>query len=138
MDINLTSKVLKVDEGLSLKPYFCTSDKLSIGFGRNIEDMGITEEEAEFLLNNDIKRTTNEVIDNFPWFGGLSDVRQCVVVSMVFNLGLPKFKEFKNTIAAIEQNNFVEAAREMLDSTWAKQVGQRADRLANAMDYDHF
>ena len=126
-------ELLKKHEGLRLKPYVCTAGKLSIGYGRNLDDMGITKEEAEYLLENDIERTIRACRDAFGWFDTLTEARQSVVSSMIFNMGLAGFKKFARTIAHIEAAHYDEAAREMLDSLWAKQVGSRAVELAQMM-----
>ncbi len=121
------------DEGLRLKPYSCTAGKLTIGVGRNLDDVGITRDEALALLDNDIARVKAETQKAFPWFGGLDDVRRDVVANMVFNLGLSRFSQFHQTIAAIARGDYATAADQMLKSQWAKQVGQRAVRLAQRM-----
>ena len=120
-------------EGLELKPYHCTADKLTIGVGRNIQDRGITEDEARYLLKNDIKIVEDELLTRQPVVAGLDSVRQRVLVDMGFNLGLPILMKFQNMWAAIEDEDYHEAARQMMDSRWASQVGRRAERLAQAM-----
>lgn len=120
-------------EGLRLKPYRDTKGKLTIGVGRNLDDVGITREEALLLLNNDLARVRREVERAFPWFSSLNPVRKNVVLNMVFNLGLPRFRGFTKTIAAIEAKDWENAAREMLESRWAQQVGRRAHELAAMM-----
>jgi lysozyme len=120
-------------EGLELKPYRCTAEKLTIGVGRNIEDRGITEDEARYLLKNDIKIVEDELLERQPMVGGLDSVRQRVLVDMGFNLGLPILMKFQNMWAAIESEEWDEAADQMMDSRWAKQVGRRAKRLSQAM-----
>jgi lysozyme len=120
-------------EGLELKPYQCTADKLTIGVGRNIEDRGITEDEARYLLKNDIKIVEDELLERKPEVAGLDSVRQRVLVDMGFNLGIPTLLKFQNMWAAIEEEDFERAADEAMDSRWAKQVGRRAERLCQAM-----
>lgn len=120
-------------EGLELKPYQCTADKLTIGVGRNIEDRGITEDEARYLLKNDIKIVEDELLEKKPVVAGLDAVRQRVLVDMGFNLGIPTLLKFQNMWAAIEDEDFQTAADEAMDSRWAKQVGRRAERLCQAM-----
>ena len=120
-------------EGLELKPYHCTADKLTIGVGRNIQDRGITEDEARYLLKNDIKIVEDELLTRQPVVAGLDSVRQRVLVDMGFNLGLPILMKFQNMWSAIENEDYHEAARQMMDSRWADQVGRRAERLAQAM-----
>ena len=127
---------LKLDEGLRLEPYQDSEGWWTVGYGRLIDTRRggkISEDEAEYLLNNDIDVVINQVIREFPWFGDLSDTRQEVVLNMVFNLGLPKFKGFRNAITAMTRHDWTDASREMLDSLWSRQVGNRAVRLAEAM-----
>ena len=120
-------------EGLRLKPYRDTVGKLTIGVGRNLDDVGITREEALMLLNDDIAKVRREVNRTFAWFADLNPVRKYVVLNMVFNIGLPRFRQFKKTIAAIRTKDWEGAAREMLDSRWTRQVGRRARELATMM-----
>ena len=122
---------VKTHEGLELKPYLDSSavGVLTIGYGRNLE-RGITKEEAEMLLLNDLAISTKEG-ESFGFFKDLTDNRQDVIVEMFFNLGLTRFKNFKKTIGYINQANHSAAADEMLDSKWADMVGQRAITLSN-------
>lgn len=120
-------------EGMRVFPYKDTVGKLTIGVGRNLDDNGISSDEAKYLLNNDINSAYREA-QGFWWFDELNDVRQEVVVNMIFNMGYPTFCQFKNMIEAIKEENWPLAKKEMLDSRWAKQVGTRAIELANAME----
>ncbi len=120
-------------EGLRLKPYRDTVGKLTIGVGRNLDDVGITEDEAMYMLHTDIGRVRVQLAGSFVWYPGLNSVRKDVLINMVFNLGLGRFKRFRRLIAAIEICRWDQAAKEMLDSKWAKQVGRRAIELARIM-----
>jgi lysozyme len=119
-------------EGLMLKPYRCSSDKTSIGVGRNLDDVGISKDEAMLLLAHDIERVMKEA-GQFSWFQSLNIPRQDVVLSMLFNMGLSRFNSFKKFILCLISGNFERAADEMLDSKWATQVGLRAKELAQMM-----
>ncbi len=130
--------LIKKHEGLSLKPYKCTAGKLTIGYGRNIEDNGITTQEANMLLSNDILSCEAQLEDKIPSWGKLSEPRQAVLVNMVFNLGWPRFSRFKKMLSAIGECNFDRASAEMLDSRWARQVGSRAIELSQIMKDDKF
>ena len=125
--------IIRRHEGLRLKPYLCSEGKITIGFGRNLEDMGISEKEAEMLLMSDIQRCYEE-LDVFSWFHDLDQVRQEAMVNMLFNLGLPTFLEFKRTLKFMAEGAYSQAAAEMLDSKWANQVGDRAKELAYMVD----
>ena len=125
--------LIKLHEGLELKPYKCSAGKLTIGWGRNIEDNGISEGEADFLLRNDLMRVQGELSRAVPCFLKLSETRQAVLLDMCFNLGITRFLQFKMMLTALEMEEYEEAAKEMLDSKWAKQVGKRSVRLAEMM-----
>lgn len=130
MDIK---ELLTLHEGLELKAYKCTAGKITIGVGRNVEELGITHDEAMYLLSNDIKRVVDELLANVDCYNDLSDVRKSVLIDMCFNLGISRFLQFRNFLAAVERSDWVDAAREMLDSRWAGQVGSRAIRLSTMM-----
>ncbi len=126
-------QLLVKHEGLVLKPYRCTAGKLTIGCGRNLEDNGITVLEAKMLLRHDLTRTRFGLEKALPFFLGLSRPRRLALIDMCFNLGLPRFLQFKQMLAAIADGDFDRAAGEMLSSRWAAQVGQRANTLAAMM-----
>jgi lysozyme len=127
--IDLAKDMIMKHEGLKLKPYVCTAGKLTIGYGRNLEQNGITEDEASYLLDCDIFRAMEDLRKIFKYESLPQNVR-AALINMMFNLGLPRFRSFKKMIAAINEKNYVQAAVEMLDSKWALQVGQRAIDLA--------
>ncbi|MFZ9654660.1 MAG: glycoside hydrolase family protein [Limnohabitans sp.] len=131
--LSLLQKQLILHEGVRLKPYRCTAGKLTIGIGRNLDDVGISQEEALGLLRNDIARALSAVRIELPWFDRLDDIRQRVVVDMAFNLGIDGLLAFKQTLAAVASGDYDRAATEMLNSRWAAQVGERARRLARMM-----
>ena len=120
---------LKRDEGVVLTLYQCSAGKNTIGVGRNLDDRGITDDESDYLLSNDIDICIEELTNAFPWFVDLSDTRQRVMVNMCFNLGLSRLMGFKNFLAAMEAGDWETAGVEMLDSKWAVQVGPRSTRL---------
>lgn len=121
------------DEGLRLKVYKCTGDKYTIGVGRNLEDKGITEAEAMYLLDNDIRDAVADSRQLVRSFDLLSDDRKIVIVSMVFQMGKNGVSKFRNMLKAIEMKEFGIAANEMLESRWARQTSNRAKRLAEMM-----
>jgi lysozyme len=120
-------------EGLRFKPYHCTAGKVTIGYGRNLDDVGITITEAEAMLEADIDRSVDELDRVKPGWREHSDNRQNVLIEMMFNLGAPRLMGFRKMWAAIDARDYTKAAIEMLDSRWAKQVGKRAETLANQM-----
>jgi lysozyme len=130
---NRLRNLLIKHEGVRLKPYQCSAGKTSIGVGRNLDDVGITYDEVMILLRHDMERVEKECLTRFAWFQSLSPVRQTVILSMVFNLGVSRFQGFKKLIAALESQNYDRAADEMMASKWAGQVGLRAIELATMM-----
>ena len=121
-------------EGLQLKPYMDSSNKLTIGVGRNLDDTGISRDEALLLLHNDINRVETGLDKTIPWWRNLSENRQKVLVSMAFNLGLDGLMRFNRMLAALQDGDYSAAAEEMLASKWAAQVGVRAVELADMME----
>mgnify|MGYP001582168379 FL=1 len=133
-------KQLQIDEGSRKNthgnhiPYKDTVGKTTLGYGRNIEDIGISEDEAMYLLRNDIARCRYECEIHIPIFKALNEVRQNVLINMCF-MGIGKVLEFKKMLTALEAGDFKQASKEMLDSLWAKQVGDRAYRLSRQMEH---
>lgn len=118
-------------EGMKLFPYRCTEKRLTIGVGRNIQDRGINEAEALFLLKNDIQQITCQLVKH-KWFTELSEVRRDIIVNMGF-MGVAKVLQFKVMIFALSRQEYTRAADEMLNSKWAKQVGNRSKELSLMM-----
>lgn len=129
---------LKKHEGIKLKPYTDTVGKLTLGIGRNLEDKGITEQEALFMLNNDVDYFYGKLVKRLPWFLNLDDVRQNVLVNMAFNLGVGGLLTFKNMLRLVSIGHYQDGAEEMLNSKWAGQVGYRANELAEQMRTGEF
>ena len=131
--LKIEEQIIK-HEGFSSVPYKCTAGKITIGYGRNLEDRGITEDEARILLRNDIAICE---ADLFKIFGkalyNLDDNRRYALIGMRYNLGATGFRRFKKLIAAVKCRNFYRAAREMKSSIWYSQVGERAVTLYNMM-----
>lgn len=127
------SEQLIRDEGLKLKPYRCTAGKLTIGVGRNIEDVGITKGEALSLLQNDIDRCKEDLSRVAPWWTSLNEARQRALVNMCFNLGITRLLGFKNFLGALKAGDYQKAALEAKDSAWYRQVGDRAKRIVESV-----
>ena len=124
-------EMIKRHEGVKSKVYLCSAGYEPIGVGRNLSEsgLGLSDDEIDYLLNNDIKRVQQELKDTYFWFGGLSDARRDAMVDICFNLGLTKLRGFTNALTAMSREQFDVAADEFMDSKWAKQVGMRAIRV---------
>jgi lysozyme len=103
-----------------------------VGYGRNLEDVGITQDEAEFLLQNDLQRIVKQ-LQHFPWYAPLSMRRKHALIDMAYNLGIGGLMNFRNMIACLERGEYSAAALHALDSKWAGQVGPRAERIAEML-----
>ena len=128
---------LKKHEGFRSKPYLCTSGKLSVGYGRNLEDVGVTKTEAEYLLKNDVYTAIRE-LDKYPWAAELDQVRFDAMVNFMFNVGANTFSKFKKMIAAMEAKDYGRASMELMDSRYARQVGQRAVDLSYMIEVGEY
>src|SRR6267142_3934420 len=102
--------LIRRHDGLKPKPYKDSVDKLTIGYGRNLDSNGISVEEAEFLLDNDINRVFNSLTSNIPSFGSLDNVRQAVLMDMGYNLGIHGLLGFAKMLAAVARLDFEAAA----------------------------
>lgn len=133
MDNEALVRQLVAEEGLRLMPYVDTVGKTSIGVGRNLTDVGISQAEALMLLDGDIARAEAGLDQAFPWWREMSEVRQRVLCDMAFNMGLGTLRTFERTLSAMRRGDYAAAAVGMLASHWAEQVGRRARRLAQMM-----
>ena len=130
--VKLARGLIIQHEGFWSHPYRDTVGKLTIGYGTNLEDRGISRAEALELLDNDIHRLIRDLY-GYPWFLSLSEPRRAVIIDMAYNLGLHGLLGFRRMIAAIELKMWEEAGKEMMDSKWAHQVGRRAETLRDIM-----
>ena len=131
MNYDILLEQLKDFEGLELKAYQCTAGKTTIGLGRNLDDYGITEEEAYYLAKNNINELEDELDRAIPWWRQLDDARQRALINLSYNVGTTTLLKFKKTLQYLEDGSYEEAAKEVLDSRWADQVGRRAIFISN-------
>ena len=122
-------KLLRYEEGKRLKPYKCTAGKLTIGYGRNLDDKGITDQEAEQLLSNDIGECIAQISKALPWSSRLDMPRRDVLVAMCFQLGLNGLLSFSNFLRAMRDGNWLSAAEELRNSKFHDQTTSRVNRL---------
>ncbi len=133
MDRELLRRQLVRHEGIRLKPYVDGTGHQTIGVGRNLTERGITLAEAHMMLEHDIDAHWSDLVGFYPGVTDLDDVRQRVLLDLCFNMGLSGLKQFRRMWAAIRKADWPAAAVQLLDSTYAKQVGARATRLAEMM-----
>lgn len=133
MNIEKAISQLKKHEGFRGKPYLDSVGKTTIGYGRNLDDNPLTEEEATYLLRNDVQDALDGVSSLVDIWEALNGARQAVLLNMAFNLGIPRLRKFKRMLAAVEAQDFEKAAEEMQDSRWYHQVKSRAVELCEQM-----
>lgn len=130
-------QMTKTFEGLRLKPYKCTAGKLTIGYGRNLEDVGISQTEADMLFERDFAQAESEARRLCKTYRvnyeDLIEQRFYVLTDMIFNMGYDRVSKFKKMLTALSKGDYDTAAKEMLDSAWATQVGNRATQLSALM-----
>ena len=119
-------------EGLRLEMYHDTVGVPTIGYGHNLF-MPISAEAAMLILEDDVEIVFQELDDRLYWWRDLPEQAQMVVASMVFNMGWPRFSQFKKFIAALEDRLWDKAAYEMEDSLWWNQVGKRGAELRSLL-----
>ncbi len=127
---------LRRDEGVVPYAYQDHLGYWTIGAGRLIDKKKggrLSESEIDFLLDNDIARFEGLLDKQLPWWRGQDEVRQRVLLNMAYNLGINGLLGFKNTLAYVKAKQYDQAAKNMLLSKWAGQVGNRAKRLSEMM-----
>jgi lysozyme len=129
-------EMLKRHEGVKSHVYLCSAGYETIGVGRNISKsgMGLSEDEVDYLLENDITRVIKELSSEYPWFNDLDDVRKDAMIDISFNLGATRFRGFKNALSAMESADYTLAAKEFLDSKWSRDVKGRSHELASMIE----
>lgn len=130
--LDILNPQLRIDEGVRTYPYVDTVGRISLGVGRNLTDVGVRPGEIDLMLSNDIVDAEHVARGLLPNFDQLTDLRKAVMVNMAFNLSI-KLAGFRQMLDAVRTGRWNDAADEMLDSTWATQVGARATRLAEQM-----
>lgn len=140
MRFNL-EKQLRDEEGEKLYAYKDSRGLLTIGVGRLIDASAggrITSEESSYLLNNDITKVIADVTDKLPWFKDLSEPRQAVLCQMAFQMGINGLLQFSSMLGSVQRGDYEGAGYHMMNSLWAKQTPNRAERLCKQIKTDEW
>lgn len=134
-------------EGRRSKVYSDSRGILTIGIGWNLEDKQsadicehfglnldklksgeqcLSDEQIDQVYDYQVTQTISSASGLLVGFMAMPDNVQAVVVDMIFNLGLPRFSKFRDTIAALNRGGWKQAAIDAGQSLWAKQVPNRA------------
>ena len=124
---------IKKHEGWRSSVYKCTNGYDTIGYGFAIKDLILDKDIGDIILERKLNKLDLAITKTFSWFIDSPSEIKIVVTEMCYNLGVTGFSKFKKTIYLLETEQYEEASVEMLDSLWAKQVGNRANRLATQM-----
>lgn len=137
MDETKLIEDLRRDEGVVNCAYQDSLGYWTIGVGRLIDKRKggcISDDEINYLLVNDAKKVEVQLDAKLPWWRQMEEPRQRVLANMTFNLGIDGVLGFHNTLTFMQNKQYKEAADGMRSSKWAKQVGKRAERLADTME----
>lgn len=150
LDVDQLIKDLERDEDVRLKVYLCPAGFNTIGCGRNLDDLGLSEAEvifceataaeliagksitapmSRYLLRNDIARCQKELDKNAPWWRNMPEPAQRALCNMLFNMGWSRLSGFKHLMGALKSGLYVAAGAHAKDSAWYTQVGDRAKRI---------
>jgi lysozyme len=135
--ISELTKQLRLEEGVMPCAYRDHLGFLTIGVGRLVDKRkpgsGLRPEEIDFMLRNDIDDRINALHTRLPWFQDLDDARRGALVAMSFQLGVEGLLGFERTLTLIREGKYENAAHAMLQSKWAQQTPERAQRMAEQM-----
>jgi lysozyme len=129
-DLYIVLDDLRRDESFRSHPYLDTEGNLTIGYGRNLDANGISKDEAEIMLRNNVMETIDELKTHITIWKELDGARKRALINMGFQMGWPRLRKFVKMLAAIEAGYFELASKEVLNSRYAKQVPGRASRVA--------
>lgn len=153
IDMEEISARLCLHEGIKLEPYKCPKGHWTIGVGRNLETNpitpeeekvignwrhGITKDAAFYLLGKDIRRVMAECQKKIPFWKYLDAERKYALLDMAFNLGINRLLRFKKMLSEMAIGNYRGAAKECLNSKYARDVGKRAERIAKTIETGEF
>lgn len=126
-------------EGYRQFPYKDSTGHLTIGYGRNLSNVGVSDDEATYLLQCDINKVVSTA-QTQPWWINVrgNDARTRAFLEICFNVGFGALEGFSKALDAAMQSDWLTCASEFLNSVWARQVGQRAitltQMIANGQD----
>ena len=102
---------------------------VTVGVGRNLDGKGLTDNEIDILLVNDLVQCFDD-LSNFRWFSDATTQQQAALIDWRFQLGGAGIRKFKNTFKYLEAGDYHQAATEMLNSVWANQTPNRAHEIS--------
>lgn len=128
----LTIKKVGDEEGWESKPYICPTGYQSIGYGFNLEAIEMPREVGDLWLEMILKQI-DQKLDQLWFYSVLDNPRKTVLIDMCYQMGYSGLMDFKKMWASIAEKNYNEAAMHLLDSKYARQAPNRANRNAEIM-----
>ena len=125
--------IIKRREGIENCPYINHREELAIGYGRRLEEKGISDKEAMILLTDDLLEAIESAKKLFPEFKNYSETRKRALIIMLFELGEHGFLSFKRMISAILEERWELAADEAKDSKWYKRETVNGDEIVKML-----
>lgn len=126
---DLHVRLVQLHEDLRLRLYRCTAGYLTVGWGHNIEDRGISRAIADAILVEDLAVAERDLDKVAPWWRGLDPVRAAALLDLCFNLGRERFAQFAPTLDVIRLGDYAAAAKRLERTPWFKQTKTRAVRI---------
>ena len=122
--------------GVSVEEAVKTGAPFTVGFGFThgvTPDSRMNRITAERRLEQEILDVDSALSNVLSWYKEASFVTKTILINLSFNMGIKGLLGFRNTLAFISQKNYEQAARNMTQSLWYKQVGKRAVELTERM-----
>tara|TARA_B100000029_G_scaffold512499_1_gene609303 strand:+ start:3178 stop:3624 length:447 start_codon:yes stop_codon:yes gene_type:complete len=143
MNIDKLREQLKIDEGCVYEIYNDHLGFATFGIGHLVRESDpehgnpvgtkVGEDRVASAFNSDIETVVSDCNKLYPEFENLPEEAQQIIANMMFNLGYPRLSKFRGMKAGVDARNWQDAADEMVDSRWYRQVGARAERLVARM-----
>lgn len=134
---NLHEQLIR-DEGMVLTPYRDSRGFLTVGVGHNLDAKGLSKRAALVILDDDINDAKTGLMAKWPWMRDLSPARLGAFINLAFNMGVGGLGTFKKFLSHAQASKWEKATEELLDSQYAKQVGDRAHRVARQLREDRW
>lgn len=139
-DLSLLIFDLETDEGFRGRPYDDATGQnigpgskvvghITVGYGFALDVSPLTQSEALTILSGRATDAFNTLLIAAPWISDLSEPRQRAMTNMAYNLGVAGLLKFNTFMRLMQEGAFAQAANDLAGTTWASQVGTRAQRI---------
>ena len=143
MDLAVLREQIEADEGCKYEIYLDHLGLPTFGIGHLVTEADeeynqpvgttITADRVAECFNKDVRTVLEDCEKLYPDFDSLPEEVQLIIANMMFNMGYPRLSKFKGMKAGVDARDWQQAADEMVDSKWYRQVTNRAERLVSRM-----